>query len=179
MADLHSQSVCSHPEQAERRVCIDLSTFFFLSTFCISVSDLCWGNAMVAYAKLQPKKKEESERLTGKGDKMRRKTLFSQDGPKLTVPSFHHLPLACLLTFGSQLWKIHFKLIASCSNVNPDKKFQMSSVFLKATKNLDIKSSISRIMIEKCKEGFPSICINKIINKQKGDKQTSLLQTEG
>ena len=34
-------------------------------------SELCWGKAMVAYAKPQQRKKEESERLRGESDQIK------------------------------------------------------------------------------------------------------------
>ena len=34
----------------------------------VCFSELCWGNAMVAYTKPQQRKKEESKRLRGEGD---------------------------------------------------------------------------------------------------------------
>ena len=34
-------------------------------------SELCWGQAMVAYAKPQQRKKEESERLRREGDNIK------------------------------------------------------------------------------------------------------------
>ena len=40
-------------------------------THWVFLSELCWGKAMVAYAKPQQRKKEESERLRGERDQIK------------------------------------------------------------------------------------------------------------
>ena len=48
-------------------VCVCMCVYFFLFLF----SEPCWGEAMVADTKPQPRKKENSERLRGERDQIK------------------------------------------------------------------------------------------------------------